>query len=113
MSVRRGLFRLWVLSAALFVLGVGVSSYQTIRDEFREAARPRNYFDALAKKFGGEMLLPVDCLGTRGDMTAYSVDRGHCWYAVRKFRELYPEYRDIDDSTLSDGLYAKAGWNTR
>ena len=109
MNFRRGLFRLWLLFAVLFAVAVGVKSYHTIRDEFREAALPRDRFDMLAAKFGGELLLPVDCLETRGDSTTYSIDRGSCWYTIGRFRELYPEYRDIDDSKLSDRLYAKAG----
>ncbi len=110
MDIRRGTFRLWVIFSALFVLGVGVSSYHTIREEFTAATRPPDYYDIIAKKFGGEPLLPVDCLEARGDSGAdYSVDKGHCWYAAGKFRKLYPEYKDLADVDLSDRLYAKAG----
>lgn len=110
MDIRRGVLRLWVIFSALFVLGVSVSSYRTIREEFTAATRPRDSFAIIAKKFGGEMLLPIDCLEARGDTTTdYSVDNGHCWYTVGKFRELYPEYKDLADVDLSDRLYAKAG----
>ena len=95
MNIRRGALRLWVIFSTLFVLGVSVSSYRTIREEFAAATRPRDSFAIIAKKLGGEMLLPIDCLEARGDTTTdYSVDNGHCWYTVGRFRSLYPEYKD-------------------
>lgn len=40
MNIRRGLFRLWVVFSALFVIGVGSNTFDDIRNEFkREAER--------------------------------------------------------------------------
>jgi hypothetical protein len=38
MSWRRGLFRLWIVGAALFVIAVAYSSYSDIKEEFDKAA---------------------------------------------------------------------------
>src|SRR5262249_45378017 len=39
MTLRRGLFRLWIIGAALFVLAVAVVSYAPIKAEFEGVAR--------------------------------------------------------------------------
>lgn len=109
MNIRRGVLRLWVIFSMLFVLGVSVSSYRTIQEEFAAATRARDSFAIIAKQLGGTMLLPIDCVEIRGDTADYSMDQGHCWYTVSRFRELFPEYKDLADVDLSDRLYAKAG----
>jgi hypothetical protein len=38
MNLRRGLFRLWIVGAALFVLAVAFVSYSDIEEEFEDAA---------------------------------------------------------------------------
>jgi len=84
-------------------LAVCATSSSAIRNEFEAAGRPRNYFDVLAKKLGGGILLPVDCYEARGEKTAgCSIDNGHCWYELAKFRTLYPEYADLTDVHLAD-----------
>jgi hypothetical protein len=37
-NLRRGLFRLWIVGAALFVLAVAFASYSDIEEEFEDAA---------------------------------------------------------------------------
>jgi hypothetical protein len=107
MNVRRGMFRLWIVSSALFVLGVGAASYNTIREEFRASGID---YDAIAKKYGAETLLPVDCGQARGVATTdYALNDGSCWYATAIFRRLYPEYKDLSDHDLYEKIYAKAG----
>jgi len=107
MNIRRGMFRLWIVSSALFVLGVSAVSYSAIREEFRASSID---YDAIAKKYGGDTLLPVDCGQARGVATSdYSVHDGSCWYATAIFRRLYPEYKDFNDHDLSEKIYAKAG----
>ena len=66
LNLPSGLFRLWVVCSALFVLGVAVTSYHGVREEFRQASLPRDYYDKLAEKSGGTSLLPVDCGNSRG-----------------------------------------------
>jgi hypothetical protein len=38
MNLRRGLFRLWIVGAALFVLAVAFLNYSDIEEEFEDAA---------------------------------------------------------------------------
>jgi hypothetical protein len=66
LNPRRVLFRLWIVSGALFVLGVGTASHNSIREEFRVS---RIDYDVIAKKYGGETLLPVECGQARGVAT--------------------------------------------
>ena len=56
------------------------------------------------------MLLPLECSKTRGqDNQDFERREGFCWYGVAKFRQLYPEYNDLDDKALGDAIYTKAG----
>jgi hypothetical protein len=38
MNLRRGLFRLWIVGSALFVLAVALFNYSDIKEEFEDAA---------------------------------------------------------------------------
>lgn len=101
------MFRLWVVASALFVVVVGAASCNGIREEFRISSID---YDAIAKKYGGDTLFPVDCGQARGLATTdYSANDGLCWYATGDLRRLYPEYKDISDHKLSGKIYAKAG----
>jgi hypothetical protein len=64
MNWRRGLFRLWIVGAALFVIAVAAISYSDIKAEFdaaREAressilARDASFADEVYKRFYGDM----------------------------------------------------------
>jgi hypothetical protein len=63
MNLKRGLFRLWLIGSALFVLGVSVTLYSSIQQEFLAADTD---YDALYRAYGGVTLLPIDCTQTRG-----------------------------------------------
>jgi hypothetical protein len=52
-NIRRGILRLWFVLGALFVLGVGAASYNTIREEFRAANIPPDCNEAVVKQYGG------------------------------------------------------------
>jgi hypothetical protein len=39
----------------------------------------------------------------------FSTDNGVCWYAAPKFRELYPEYKDLSEAELTKRLHEKVG----
>ena len=108
MNAREGMFRLWLVGSALFVVGVAVTSYANIRDEFRNAYTD---FDAEMSRLGGNSMFPTSCDKARGTLDSdYSRDNdGLCWYATKDFRRLYPEYNDIQWRELSKLLYAKAG----
>jgi hypothetical protein len=103
MNIRRGLLRLWVIFAGLFVIGTGVMLSSGIREEFRKAAVTREMASFTAD-------VPVDCSQARGKLSSdYTNEIGHCWYEMPKFRALYPGYKDLNDNRLSELLYGKAG----
>lgn len=108
MNVRKGTFRLWVILSVLFVIGVAAASYSDIRTEFRDA---NTDWVAIAAKYGGYELLPVDCSKATGVLGSDYTrnDDGLCWYPYDKFRSLYPEYKDLSEHELSKRLYARAG----
>ena len=94
-NLRRGPFRLWLVLAVLWAIVVGVLSFGDVRDEFGKAASMKK-IDA-----GGFIPdIPVDCDLARG--TDFRRERNLCWYDLPTFRELYPEYSDLDDRGLSD-----------
>ena len=107
MNLRLGMFRLWVVASALFLVGLGAISYSDIHEEFRNAYTD---FDAAAKELGGYTIYPTDCDKARGVAGSdYSVSGGLCWYKMEEFRRLFPEYKDVSDHVLSEKLYAKVG----
>ena len=103
-NVRRGLFRLWIIFACLWVVAVVLASGDAIREGFKKASVAKEVSDWVA-------LVPVDCSGARGTLSSdYSKDKdGRCWYEMPKFRAQYTEYRDLNDDQLSERLYRKAG----
>jgi hypothetical protein len=108
MNLRRGLFRLWIVAGILFAIGVAVVSYSGIKEEFRIAAWDNNGLET--DKWGGYIMLPNACDEVRGNVGMdYSTSEGLCWYTIKDFRRLFPEYRDLSNAALSDKLYAKAG----
>jgi hypothetical protein len=100
LNVRRGLFRLWVLFAVLFIIVTGMLSYREVHQEFFWHDPPKEW----------RPLLPVDCAQARGaEGPDYSKSEDLCWYETAKFQALYPEYRDLDERELSKRVYEKAG----
>src|SRR5262245_30532464 len=101
MNLRRGLFRLWLVGSALFVLAVAFIGYSDIKNQLD---RP-------------ELFIPVLCGEARGEAgTDYAVkdkrkpdqsDKSKeqnpfdtCWYGMSKFRTSYPEYKGLPDQEL-------------
>jgi hypothetical protein len=113
MNWRRGLFRLWIVGTALFVLAVAFVSYSEIKGQF-DAIALQNWAEA-----NDALLVPQLCGEARGVAgTDYSTQQERhagdpyarpCWYAIPKFRLLYPEYKDLSDRELSRKLYADHG----
>ena len=115
MNWRRGLFRLWIVGSALFVIAIAFVSYSEIKSQFNADAVP-------PPPQGAEMLVPELCGEARGDAgTDYTTQKGQnpgpwdkyakpdpyddCWYTMSKFRPLYPEYNNLSDYELSRMLY--------
>jgi hypothetical protein len=113
MNWRRGLFRLWIVGSALFVIAVASISYSNIKKQFDDAANA-------AWGASDEVLVPQLCGDARGVAGAdYTTEQGgpedkpnpfdKCWYAMSKFRRLYPEYNDLSDNELTRKLYPYHG----
>lgn len=110
MNFRRGFFRIWVILSVLFVTSMAVVSYNEVSGEFEKASLDFSQV--------GILMLPVDCREARGKSgvdydppdgpwNAYTATP-NCWYKLPDFRRLYPEYRDLSETALSDKLYNKA-----
>jgi hypothetical protein len=121
MNWRRGLFRLWIVGATLFVLAVAAVSYDEIKTEFNAVTLQRHI-----EASGDEIVVPALCGKARGvagvdyttkkeqqpgpwDRFARPNSFDNCWYALSKFRLLYPEYSDLADKELTRKLYATHG----
>ena len=75
MNWRRGLFRLWIVGAALFVLAIASSSYSSIKPEFDRASLKKEFDRTVAfKQTAGDDLTPDECKSfldrTPGNQTA-------------------------------------------
>lgn len=107
MNITRGLFRLWLVFATLFAIGIIALGFGDTKREFEKAF--------LDFSQAGTMLIPVRCGTARGAENAdFTRDTSTasspvCWYELPKFRKLYAEYKDMSDEKLSESLYARAG----
>jgi len=81
MNLRRGLFRLWIIGAALFVIAVASVSYPGIKAEF----------DAVESK--------PEAVESRPEARTSTV--------LAEFRQQYPQYNDLSDDQLADAIYNK------
>jgi hypothetical protein len=120
MNWRLGLFRLWIVGAAMFVIAVAFVSYSDIKAEFAAQdgwnSRPADF----------ELFLPRLCGEARGVAgTDYATTYGrlpdpsdksakpnffdNCWYIVSTFRRLYPEYSGRSDNGLVREFYPAHG----
>ncbi|CAN7680355.1 hypothetical protein LJR235_005369 [Pararhizobium sp. LjRoot235] len=108
MNIKRGLFRLWLVLSAVFVIVVLTFSFNNVKQEFDKGQLlseiPEN----------AEAMVPVYCYQTRGAIKAdYTLDSGQseerpwdkCWYGMKKFRALFPEYKDLDEEQLTTQMY--------
>ncbi|KZS51343.1 hypothetical protein FHT72_003493 [Rhizobium sp. BK077] len=111
MNIKRGLFRLWLVLSVMFVTTVFVFTYSSMKSEFDKssllAAIPAN----------DEVMIPVSCYQTRGSLKVdFELATGitekepweRCWYELKKFRVLFPEYKDLDDEQLVTKTYIEA-----
>ena len=116
MNWSRGLFRLWLVGALLWMAIVGIATWPQIRGAFSKAEEAKQW-DAV-----GTTMLPVNCKAAKGNEgTDFKKEEAGpwvdfrpdptvrlCWYEAPKFRPLFPEYADLSDRELADKLYAAA-----
>jgi hypothetical protein len=98
MNFRRGLFRLWIVGSALFVLAAAFISYGEIKKQFNDIA-----IRAVLDERKVEFIVPQLCGTARGLAgTGYTTKMGqnpgpwdeyakpnyfdNCWYAMSKLR---------------------------
>jgi hypothetical protein len=111
MNLKRGLIRCWILFTASCILLTAFFTFKDIRREFEKAALERRI------AVTSITLIPVakaDARGARDDCKVdYPWNRFNdlipCWYELPKFRELFPEYRDLAENDLVEKTYARAG----
>jgi hypothetical protein len=114
---RRGLFRLWLVLSAIFVLGVAAVSFDSLRREVDRAELMR----FMAKQ--ADPPLPMECAQARG-VEGRDYDRAPpspgeryrlvappatCWYQRDRLRALYPDYAGLSDAALAEKLYGAIG----
>jgi hypothetical protein len=119
MNWARGLFRLWLVGAALYVPVIAFLGYPEVMNNFDRSVR------VYVNKNKLEMV-PVPCGDVRGEAgTDYTTKWGQepgpwdkyakvthydkCWYSISNFRALYPEYADLSDRDLLSKTYKTAG----
>ena len=101
MNWRHGMFRGWVVISGLHMTLVTWEGYSGVANDFdRASVRPTDPTVTL--------MVRGPCTLARGIGTTYYeifVPKPGCWYDMPKLRELYPEYSDLADRRLSDGIY--------
>ncbi|AIL98351.1 hypothetical protein DU99_02660 [Sinorhizobium meliloti] len=114
MNVKRGLFRLWLVLSALFVLATFGVMYNRISEEFNRAALA----EAIAED---TLMVPVECPLARGEWNKdfqtlpKQPDRPNpwegvpCWYELPRYRELYPETAALSDEEIASRQYTSVG----
>jgi hypothetical protein len=99
MNWRRGLFRLWIVGTALFVLAIAFISYSVIKQQFEQTSL-QQYLEAR----GDEVIVPVLCGEVRDIAgTDYSTREGRnpgplgCLFQAEPVRQLL--VRDVEVAT--------------
>lgn len=110
MNIKRGRFRCWIVFSLAVALLTAVVTYHSVSSEFRKAALIREM------ERTSIALIPIVKGNARGDTKDYNCDGDDpansfntCWYQIPKFRELFPEYRDLTDDDLLEKTYRKMG----
>jgi hypothetical protein len=122
MNWRPGLFRLWMIGAALFVIAVTSINYSGIKAEFDALAlqgrSPKELFvpqlcgrarGIAGTDYTSKQEQPFDLWDEFTKANAFAI----CWFRMSKFRALYPEFDNIPDKDVSRKLYADHGIPTR
>ena len=114
MNMQLGFCRVWLVLSVLFVIGTVVVVFHHVREEFARATFEAIFefvSPAKTQTQDFEELLPMDCnrvLRGKADIDYSRDKKGHCWFTIKNFRMLYPEYNDLSDRDLSDRLYQMA-----
>ena len=110
MNVRRGLFRLWIIFACMFVIGILVVSRYAISREFEKAGEMKSQRENIIQS--GVLRVPCFVPGHTAFDWSEKAD-GFCGYDIRKFRTQHPLYRDLNDEQLLGRLCEQARINVK
>lgn len=103
-NVRRGLFRVWIIASIAFIAAVALTGFDDLRRKFETLSSVR----ALEAK----QAVVVDLSEARGTKGTdyYIADEMYrmCWYGLSRYRELYPESKNLSDKALITATYKKA-----
>jgi hypothetical protein len=107
MNIKRGLFRVWLVSALLFMVATAAFSYNDIVSHFDSSY----ILDEIPPN--GEAEVPVLCGETKSN-TGFRMEKGKsgawlCWYTISKYRALYQSYEDLNDGQLVIKLHQQVG----
>ncbi|NEI11057.1 hypothetical protein GR220_03490 [Rhizobium leguminosarum] len=115
MNIKRGLFRLWVALSLLWVIGVGVVEWSNVTSDQAWGGQPW-----LADPIAAFPVLCSEARGTSGvdyqvkaafePWNQYRDNKQACWYDAAKFRQTWPEYKDLSDNEVIDKLYDSLDW---
>jgi hypothetical protein len=95
MNWRRGLFRLWIVGTALFVLAVAFIGYSNVKEKFAGLASTTHVLKVNEPAIG---LLCADAQGVAD--VDYLRTGDNCWYAMSAFQRLYPEYSGLSENEI-------------
>lgn len=111
MNLRRGFWRIWMVSTVLIMAFVFAQGYSAIESEFDQQARVQELLadgglgvpvpcdEAVKRQMGKENLAHRSALN----------DKKSCYYPFSKVRTFWPEYAARPDVELMEDLYDDAG----
>jgi hypothetical protein len=109
MKFRRGFFRLWAITSAIFVVAAGIVSFRIVQGEFARLYSfpiPTLCGEAqrLSEGKAGRGELGKDYSVREGALTIGSTGKLNpfetCWYPYHRFRALYPEQNAVGTKEL-------------
>jgi hypothetical protein len=84
------------------VISVAFLGYRDVQEEFDELV--------ILRELKGETVVPMLCGEARGVAGEdYTNNQEVCWYAISRFRILYPEHNEQSEEELARKLYAARG----
>jgi hypothetical protein len=119
LNIKRGLFRVWLVMTIVWIALVMVLSWDQI-------ARDKAWIGVGPWENDRLSYLPVRCEDARGAATTdyerrepqepwnqYRDIKQACFYDQERYRQLWPEYADLDHKALEESLYERLGWETQ
>lgn len=108
MNWKIGLWRVWIVLAAFYLMACCFLLFGPVRQEFSNSSRTEELLS------GSQRTWPLVCQSARGvEVQDYlkvpSGGREFCFYDRAGFRRLFPEHSQTPDSLLARRLWTQAG----